>query len=132
MESEKQTKTVVGNTTSELTDGKINSVESITEKYMTITKQIFKQISNEQQRNNALEQIRDALITIYNIDQWLFHKSNVEIYSSYDTNYFDIHISLPAGIGITMLKDVISAKYKANIYWAEILSFDLILQFRII
>ena len=149
MNTKENTMTVTGNVTSELTDGKINSLNAMygkfrtenseaiakvtLEKYEEIVKLVRKKISNERTQNILLDKITYSLIKIFKINEWIFEKSKVDVYESIYSNsvFFDIHLDLPAGISITKLQDIVNAKYNANLYWVEVLSFDLILQFEV-
>ena len=149
MENESEKQTVVGKTGSELTEQKINSLnamygkfrtedsEAITkvtlEKYEEIVKLVRKKISNERTQDILLDKITYSLIKIFKINKWIFEKSKVDVYESIYSNsvFFDIHLDLSAGISITELQNIVNAKYNANLYWVEVLSFDLNLQFEV-
>ena len=133
MESEKQTKTVVGNTTSELTDGKINSdiVKIALEKYNNVVEQIFSKLSKPKVQIALLENITNALTEIFKIDKHTFAKSEVDVYAHDDETcaYFDIHIPMPIGIDNKTLQTILNAKYQASLYWVETFASDIALQF---
>jgi hypothetical protein len=147
METEKQKETVTGNVTSELTDGKINSLNAMygkfsengineitkiaLEKYNNIVEQIFSKLSKPKVQIALLENITDALTEIFKIDKHTFAKTKVDVYATDNENcaYFDIHIPLPAGIPIRTIVAILNAKYRASLYWVESLSLDIALQF---
>ena len=149
METEKQNETVVGNTTSELTDGKINSpkvmhgkfveydINEITEialdKYKNIVEQIFSKLSKPKVQIALIENITNALTEIFKIDKHTFAKSKVDVYATDNEKcaYFDIHIPLPTGIPIKTMISILNTKYKATLYWIESLSLDMVLQFEV-
>ena len=149
MVTNENAKTVTGNVTSELTDGKINSLNAMYGKFMTadseaiakvtlekytkIVKLVRTKISNKRTQDILLDKITYSLIKIFKINEWIFEKSEVDVYESIYSNsvFFNIHLDLPEGISITELQNIVNAKYNANLYWVEVLSFDLNLQFKV-
>lgn len=149
MATNENAKTVTGNVTSELTDGKINSLNAMygkfsengineitkiaLEKYNNIVEQIFSKLSKPKVQIALLENITDALTEIFKIDKHTFAKSKVDVYAHDNENcaYFDIHIPLPVGIPIRTIVAILNAKYRASLYWIESLSLDIVLQFEV-
>ena len=92
MVTNENAKTVTGNVTSELTDGKINSLNAMYGKFMTadseaiakvtlekytkIVKLVRTKISNKRTQDILLDKITYSLIKIFKINEWIFEKSD--------------------------------------------------------
>ena len=146
MENENKNRTVAGNAASELTDEKINSVIAMFGKYVLSTGiydnifSIFDDIYNQVQqkispelRKIALDIILDAIMLIGHGDSELVSKSHITVESTTSTTqktiYFSAFLSIPAGINIAILHEMLNSPYEAHLYWIDVFDGLLELQF---